>query len=208
MISDSGEPFQAGGPSDESKDTGVGDAGRNIGWAAALFLFVLAAFIFGHRLQIARGAGQASRSGYAAVGSSAPDFRFVGVDARFTQIGSLSATRGRPVWVNFFATWCPPCKAEMPEIERRSLAHQNDGFLVVGADQQETADLVHKFARDYGLTFPLVIDSGDGTLAYGVSAIPTSVFIDASGTVRGIYRGQMSAAQMDAAVQMIHNDRP
>ena len=189
-------------------------SGYAVGWLVVLVLLVFAAYLVEHRLapavvaaaDDARGpvAAEANRSGSAAIGSTAPDFPFIDLGAQSGGIGSLAATRGRPVWVNFFATWCPPCKAEMPDIERLYSEHQNDGFLVVGADQQESAALVNKFAHVYGLTFPLVIDPGDGALAFGVYDLPTSVFVDAGGTVRRIYHGQMSTTQMDAAVQLIH----
>ena len=168
-------------------------------------LFAAAALIYQHRVSALPHPGQTNQSGIAVTGSSAPDFRLVRVDADSTQTGSLAGFEGHPLWVNFFATWCPPCKAEMPEIERRYLSHKNDGLQVVGADQQETADLVRNFARAYGLTFPLVIDQGDGALAYGVTALPTSVFIDSNGIVRAIYRGQMSPGEMDDAVKSIHS---
>ena len=181
-------------------------------WAPILFAIGLTTLTLGYRLApaLARDQSQGASVGDSArplpakVGSTAPDFVFNGVDESTSQFGSLGATKGHPVWVNFFATWCPPCKAEMPEIERRYKAHRSDGFLVVGADMQESADLVRKFSLKYKLTFPLVIDAGSGASAYQVNAIPTSIFIDQSGVVRAIVRGQMSPAEMDTDVKMIH----
>ena len=201
------------GPPDDPNGRRAGGTGKIAGWAAVLGLFTIASLIFASRVTSNRvapqteyfAADQTRQSGSAAVGLQAPDFPFKSVDQKLGGIHSLRDSKGHPVWVNFFATWCPPCKAEMPEIEGRYLAHQADGFLVIGADQQESADLVRKFALAYGITFPLVVDSGYGALAYDVNSLPTSVFIDANGVVRGIYHGQMSATQMDAAVAMIHN---
>lgn len=127
------------------------------------------------------------------VGNKAPNVHLLRLDRTKT---TLAAYLGRPLWLNFFATWCGPCKVEMPEIQKLYLRYKSRGLLVLGLDQEEDAQTVSAFAKRFGLTFPLLIDQGEGTLAYHVAAIPESVFIDSRGMVVDIYRGQMTPEAM------------
>ena len=140
------------------------------------------------------------RYGLAEVGKPAPDFALVRLDGSPT---SLARYEGRPLWLNFWASWCGPCKAEFPDIERMYLRYAKSGLVVLGVDQEETAAKVKSFARERGATFPLVIDQGAGTLTYAVAALPMSVFIDAGGIVRFVYNGQMSPQDMQNALDTI-----
>ncbi len=115
----------------------------------------------------------------------------------------LSAIHGRPVWLNFFATWCPPCKEEMPRIEQRYQRYKNSGLVVVGVDEQESRGELASYAQSLNLTFPIVIDDGPARAAYRVSDLPTSVFIDARGIVQGVYAGEMTDEDMDTALTAI-----
>jgi peroxiredoxin len=140
-------------------------------------------------------------TGMAHVGSAAPDVDLVTLDGKHF---SFSRYRGKPVWVNFFATWCPPCKEELPEIERRFVSQQARGLVVLGVDQQEKTAQVKPFITRFGLRYPVVIDaSGQGAITYDLIALPTSVFIDRSGVVRFIEVGEMSPPLMDAALAKI-----
>jgi len=165
-----------------------------LGWIAVIALFVIAVFIFRSNLQRA-----ALRS--APIGARAHDVRLTGLDAKPT---SLSAYLGHPLWVNFFATWCGPCKAELPEIEARYASYRDRGLVVLGVDEQEDASLVKPFVRRMKLTFPVAIDaSGAATLTYHVGAIPTSVFIGADGNVKAVHVGEMSPQNMDEDLKKI-----
>lgn len=180
------------------------NTGRTGGWTIVVALFALALVAFQHRLSVAEDQGGSLRSGAATVGAAAPDFHFIPVALPSAKPVTLSSIEGHPLWLNFFATWCTPCKAEMPEIEQRYVKHKKDGLRVLGVDQQELVAAVREFGRARGLTFPLAVDPGEGALMYDISAIPTSVFVDTGGTVRAIYRGQMSAGEMDSALRTIH----
>jgi peroxiredoxin len=157
------------------------------GWAIVIILFAVAGFLLW--VDLNRWKAAVPRSGRAVVGEPAPDVALKGLDGKTVRLSSFSH---HPVLLNFFATWCIPCKGELPLLERRYLALRAKGLLIVGIDQEETAAAVRPFARAYGVTFPVVIDDGIGTETYDVHAIPTSIFLDADGVVRAIHVGELS----------------
>jgi cytochrome c biogenesis protein CcmG, thiol:disulfide interchange protein DsbE len=123
----------------------------------------------------------------AQVGKPAPRFAFTSLDGN-----RLSSKQfdGHPVFVNFFATWCPPCKLELPNIVKSYPAYKAH-VVYVGVDQQETPDLVKPFLKHYAIDYLVGIDEGSVADAFGVAALPQSVFIDRNGIVRAIWRGYM-----------------
>lgn len=169
-----------------------------IGWVIVIILFVLAGFLLWIDVNKWR-TGQPT-SGRAAIGALAPDatvWTLQGKPAR------LAMFYRRPLVLNFFATWCVPCKAELPLLQRRYTQLRRKGLLVVGVDQEEGATEVSAFVKRSGVTFPVVVDKGEGTLTFDIHAIPTSIFIDASGVVRAIHVGELSAANLDEDVAKI-----
>jgi peroxiredoxin len=121
-------------------------------------------------------------------GFLAPDFTLATTDGDAIQ---LSALQGRPVVVNFWATWCPPCRAEMPELEALWQRFGQGSVMVLGVDQGESAVVVERFAREEVPTsFPLLLDESQevGRL-YQVHALPTTFFIDAQGRIQDVKVG-------------------
>ena len=120
-------------------------------------------------------------------GRLAPDFTLTDLEGnRFT----LSDYRGKVVFINFWATWCPACRAEMPEIE---------AVVVVGVDIMETEDTVRQFVEQGGYSWTFVIDTtGEVSNNYEVTAIPTSFFIDREGVIRAVKIGSMTKRAMEA----------
>jgi thiol-disulfide isomerase/thioredoxin len=116
------------------------------------------------------------------LGEYPPDVDVVLLDgSRF----KLSDRVGKEVIVlNFFATWCAPCRAEMPELQRFKEAHKNDPVTLVGLDAREQTDVVRRFVSDLKLTFPIGIVQGDILKKYGVDSFPTTVVIGADGRVK------------------------
>jgi peroxiredoxin len=105
---------------------------------------------------------------------------------------ALSDYRGSWVLLNFWATWCGPCVAEMPSMERLYGQFKDDGLVIVGVNQQESVDEVAAFVAERGLTFPILLDSnGRVGSRYGVRGIPTTYLIDPSGRVLGSKVGFM-----------------
>jgi len=137
----------------------------------------------------------------AKVGEPAPDFTLPTPDGETV---TLSDLRGRPVLLNFWATWCPPCKIEMPDIEDLYQKYKDQGFTVIAIDQQESPEAVQQYFEELGLSFQPVIDStGEIFSLYHVVAIPTSYFIDAEGIVRVQHRGIMTRDQMEGYASQV-----
>lgn len=127
---------------------------------------------------------------------STPD----GEEIRFADL------RGKVVLLNFWATWCPPCKAEMPDLQSLYEEYgEAQGFVVLGVDLQEDDATVGAFVEQYGLTFPVVLDL-TGTVTqdlYHVRPLPTSMIVDREGFVRDVWNGQIVRAAMLARLQRV-----
>ncbi|TAM91658.1 TlpA family protein disulfide reductase [bacterium] len=117
---------------------------------------------------------------------------------------SLAALRGHPVYLNYFASWCPPCNAEAPSLAKLAAAFKPKGLVVIGIDELEGAKQALSFSRKYRLPYGVALD-GDGTIgaAYGVSALPVHVFIDRDGRVVFYQPGEMDAAQIERHIEAI-----
>lgn len=140
----------------------------------------------------------------AKIGEPAPDFTLPTPEGESI---TLSDFRGRPVLINFWATWCPPCKIEMPDIEALYQKYKDRGFTVIAVDQQESPAAVQQYFQEMGLSFLPVIDStGEIFNLYRVVALPTSYFIDAEGIVRFQHRGMMTREQMESYARQIMPD--
>jgi peroxiredoxin len=114
----------------------------------------------------------------------APDFTLEDMDAKKF---SLKNYRGKVVLVNFWATWCPPCRREMPSMESLHQKLKGKDFVVLALNQMEDGDKVFTFTGDLGvdLTFPILFDKDSSVShAYGVMGLPTTYLIDKKGNIR------------------------
>lgn len=108
---------------------------------------------------------------------------------------SLNALRGQVVLINFWATWCGPCKLEMPAIQAR---YNDGGFAVLAVDFNESANQVQTFVDDLDLSFPILLDPGGAVQElYRVRGYPTTFFVDAGGVIQILHIGEMSADTLD-----------
>jgi cytochrome c biogenesis protein CcmG/thiol:disulfide interchange protein DsbE len=106
---------------------------------------------------------------------------------------SLASFKGKPVYVNFFASWCQPCKLELPFIVKQ-YPDLKSRVVFIGVDELEAPTQVAPFAKQMGIVYPIVIDPGSVGAAYQIDTLPKSVFIDRQGIVRAIWRGYITPA--------------
>ncbi|WP_062356677.1 TlpA family protein disulfide reductase [Bacillus kwashiorkori] len=126
------------------------------------------------------------------VGNLAPDFSLTTLDGKNI---SLKDLRGKKVLLNFWASWCPPCRAEMPHMQKVYEEHAGESFEIVAVNLtfgKETAEKAQQFVTDFGLTFPIPLDTtAEVSENYQIVPIPTSYFIDSNGIIQSKYLGPM-----------------
>ena len=135
-----------------------------------------------------------------AVGDEAPDKELSTLDG--TGTGSLADYRGEWVLVNFWASWCEPCRSEAPALEELHRSHP-DGFTVVGINLDDNTGDAGAFVEEYGLTYPQLRD-GDGRErrdAYGMTGFPESFLVDPEGRIALIRRGPVDDAYLAEYVE-------
>ena len=114
---------------------------------------------------------------------------------------SLAEYRGRWVLVNFWASWCVPCREEAPTLERFQQRHGGADFTVVGIDSRDLGGDGRRFAEKYGLSYPQLRDGdGDAAHAFGTTGVPENFLIDPRGKVRLLVRGPVTAEYLREAV--------
>jgi thiol-disulfide isomerase/thioredoxin len=128
-----------------------------------------------------RSAFSKARIPAARIRAPAPDFTAARLDGSPVRLGDL---RGKVVFLNFWATWCPPCREEMPSMEALYQRFRGGDLEFLAVDIQESPDEVAAFMKDFGLNFPAALDStGRISGEYGVRGIPTTFIIDREGGI-------------------------
>ena len=149
------------------------------------------------------------------VGDLAPDFEVPLDDGTTYQLHDLDGNpvrledlRGKAVWINFFASWCPPCQGETPVLREIAEKYKDQGLAVVGVSVQETtADDVHEYAQRYELPYTIGFDgSGHVFHQYRVYALPTQFFVDPDGAIRFVAQGPLSVEGASQRVEAILPD--
>lgn len=136
-------------------------------------------------------------NGTARVGSPAPQVALPVLDSG---LSDLKADRGKVVLLNFWATWCEPCKSEMPALQALARDLRDEPFRLYSIDLQEDAQQVQSFQTQYDLhLFVLLDQNGEVTRAYGVRALPASFLIDKSGVLRQQRLGQLAIGGQETA---------
>ena len=134
------------------------------------------------------------------VGSPAGDFTLERLDGETVQLSDL---QGKAVLVNFWATWCVPCRAEMPLIEQYAQQY-GDQLVVLGVNYAESPRAVADFVAEVGITFPILLDR-DGRTAdsYFVRSYPATFFIDQQGIIRAQHLGVLTTEQMPVYLETV-----
>ena len=135
--------------------------------------------------------------------SAAPDFT---LETLAGDSVTLSGLKGRPVFLNFWASWCEPCRGEMADIVRAQSAHAGQQLVVLAinlTDQEHMAD-VRRFVTEMRMPFPVLLDRrGRVRKKDRLRGVPSSVFIDAAGVVRFIVQGPIAPAAIDRGLSLI-----
>lgn len=142
--------------------------------------------------------GESTSVGQIRVGEQAPDF--VLPDLNGNEI-ALSDHRGEVVLINFWATWCPPCRVEMPDLEAVYRQHNDSGFEILGVDQREPADLVEEYVEENGFSWVFLLDEDfDVSREYSATSIPRSILVDRDGNVAHIWTGTLTRSQLERQI--------
>jgi peroxiredoxin len=130
------------------------------------------------------------------VGDIVRNFSLEDLDGNRHELDSL---RGRPVVINFWATWCAPCRVEMPALQAAYEQYRQDGLRILAVDFDESPDAVRTFFYDeLGLTFtPLIDEGGPVTQQFGVFNFPTTFFVEQGGRIAAIHRGPLHPVQLE-----------
>ena len=116
----------------------------------------------------------------------------------------LAELRGKAVWLNFWASWCPPCQVETPILRKMDQTYRDRGLALIGVQVQQIVDDGRRYARTYDLRYRIGADvSGDIFHEYRVFALPTQFFIDPSGVMRQVVNGPLTLESASAIVESI-----
>ena len=189
-----GAPLEASAPAGDGESTRRTVPSRRatlvLGVTVALAIVTGAWYVGGRQGFDQIGRGGMNRSLLPKVGQAAPDFATVLSDGRLVR---LSDFRGRPVWLNFWGSWCPPCRAEMPDIQTAYEQLGPKGLTLLAISLDETALDAASFAALNDVTFTILSDPDrSGTEpTYPIFNFPTHIFIDRDGIVRSVMLSDM-----------------
>lgn len=133
-------------------------------------------------------------------GQRAPEFSVKALDKKPLTLARL---RGKAVYVNFFATWCAPCRDEAPGLVKLSKRYAKRGLVIVGIDDQETQDKAESFRDDFKIPYRIGLGDAKMIANYGVIALPVHVFIDRKGIVKTYRLGEMASPDIESAIKAI-----
>ncbi|HEX5971654.1 MAG TPA: TlpA disulfide reductase family protein [Gemmatimonadaceae bacterium] len=149
----------------------------------------------------------AAAFGVQSAGARAPDFQLTTLDGQQVSLASL---RGKVVLVNFWATWCPPCRIEMPGFQRVYEAKRHAGFTIVGVSTDAIGSrVVADFVRERGITYPIAMATGAVIQEFGgARTLPTSFLIDREGRIRNEVKGIFTSVALEQAVDRLLAESP
>ena len=132
-------------------------------------------------------------------GKAAPAFTLKDVDGKAV---TLADYKGKVVMVDFWATWCGPCKMELPHLVELQKQYADKNFVILGLSMDEDPPAtVKKFAQDNGIPYTIVMSDQDTQSKYGVTGYPTAFVIDKAGVIRNVFQGYTDKAILDNAIR-------
>jgi len=129
-----------------------------------------------------------------ASGKPAPNFILKTLDGKEV---SLNDYRGKVVLINFWASWCPPCREEMPLFRKVYENYKDKGFELLAISIDASQEAVIRFVKDYGLSFPVLLDDGRVSNLYRVQGLPTSILVDREGRIVKVRLGEYKEIEND-----------
>ncbi len=135
------------------------------------------------------------------IGTPAPDFELQTIDGETYRLSDL---KGKAVLINFWASWCPPCRAEMPTLQAAYEQYESEGLVILAVNLNEPELAIRSFQEDYGITFPIVVDKQDRvSRMYDIVPLPTTYFVDRDGIVQGKWTGELRMPQLEMLLKKI-----
>ena len=162
-----------------------------LSWIALAVAILVAGFLVRDRLDPSMLRPGGDTAGLPAIGSPAPDFEAVNKDG---ELVALSDFEGQPVWLNFWGAWCPPCRAEIPDMIQAYQQLEPEGIALVAVSLEEPSEEAFSYAERAGMEFVVLSDPVKAAISgkYRVRSFPTHVLIDENGIVRDIVTTTMS----------------
>jgi peroxiredoxin len=137
-------------------------------------------------------------SGPARVGAAMRDFTLKDINGKQVKLSDFS---GREVLINTWATWCPPCKAEMPDLNAFYEKHKDSGFIILGINAGESRDLAAGFANQLNLSFPILLDSDEYVVdSLGIRDFPTSILVGRDGKIQDVQVGMFTPDMLEQKI--------
>jgi peroxiredoxin len=133
-------------------------------------------------------------------GAMAPDFTVPGLDGT---LYSLSQYKGKPLVINFWGTFCPPCVREMPALQSQYDKRKNQNIQIVAMNLDESPVTVKAFLQQHNITIPVLLDNDVIRKKYKVASYPTTFYIDANGTIQDIFVGEMSENDISTRINRL-----
>ncbi|MNI50195.1 Thiol-disulfide oxidoreductase ResA [compost metagenome] len=133
-------------------------------------------------------------------GTQAPDFKLAALDGTTYEMVNF---RGKPLVLNFWGTFCPPCVREMPALEKQSLAWKDKSVQIIGVNLNESPITVRSFLQQYNITFPTLLDKDIVRKSYKVISYPTTFYIDSEGVIQDIFIGEMTENDIKTRIEKL-----
>jgi cytochrome c biogenesis protein CcmG/thiol:disulfide interchange protein DsbE len=172
--------------------------------AVSLLNAGLLALLASQLLVPAQNQGQTGTSSSPLIGRPAPDFTLSALSMHPAPALHLASFRGKPVMLNFWASWCDPCKHEAPLLQATWQRARSQGIVFIGVDYEDTQSDGLNFLQTYGITYANVVDSSGATaINYGVTGVPETVFIDRHGVIVHKVIGELTEQTLESNLHVL-----
>ncbi|MEM7331163.1 MAG: TlpA disulfide reductase family protein [Chloroflexota bacterium] len=175
-------------------------------WATLLFLviFLGGGWIALSREEVSESASAIILTEAPIVGYLAPDFTLQTPLGETIVLSDITAgAQGQPIVLNFWASWCGPCRIEMPDLQQTSMKY-NGRVAVLGINQGENNQAITQFGTEFNVTYPLLNDQNqEVNSTYQINSLPTTIFIDANGIVREVQIGIITKAVLEDRIEQL-----